>query len=203
MILFIASEVMFFVGWFWSFFEFAIYHDARVGDTWDAANPLFADALAKFGDWPPVGVETFDPFHLPLINTLVLLLSGTTVTWAHHALQHGDRSGAKLGLLVTILLGMAFTALQVFEYSHAQFSFDGTLYGSAFFMATGFHGAHVVIGTLFLIVCLLRLLTGGMSAQKHLGFEFAAWYWHFVDVVWLFLFAFVYVTPYLALGAGH
>jgi cytochrome c oxidase subunit 3 len=203
MILFIASEVMFFVGWFWSFFEFAIYHSARVGDTWDAANPLFADALAKFGDWPPVGVETFDPFHLPLINTLVLLLSGTTVTWAHHALQHDDRSGAKLGLLVTILLGMAFTALQVFEYSHAQFSFDGTLYGSAFFMATGFHGAHVVIGTLFLIVCLLRLLTGGMSAQKHLGFEFAAWYWHFVDVVWLFLFAFVYVTPYLALGAGH
>jgi cytochrome c oxidase subunit 3 len=98
MILFIASEVMFFVGWFWSFFEFAIYHDARVGDTWDAANPLFADALAKFGDWPPVGVETFDPFHLPLINTLVLLLSGTTVTWAHHALQHDDRSGAKLGL---------------------------------------------------------------------------------------------------------
>ena len=203
MILFIASEVMFFVGWFWSFFEFAIFHSARVGENWDAANPLFADALAKFGDWPPVGVETFDPFHLPLINTLILLLSGTTVTWAHHALQHDDRSGAKLGLLVTILLGMAFTALQVFEYSHAQFSFDGTLYGSAFFMATGFHGAHVVIGTLFLIVCLLRLLTGGMSAQKHLGFEFAAWYWHFVDVVWLFLFAFVYVTPYLPLGAGH
>ena len=203
MILFIASEVMFFVGWFWSFFEFAIFHGARVGETWDAANPLFADALSKFSDWPPVGVETFDPFHLPLINTLILLLSGTTVTWAHHALQHDDRSGAKLGLLVTILLGMAFTALQVFEYSHAQFSFDGTLYGSAFFMATGFHGAHVVIGTLFLIVCLLRLLMGGMSAKKHLGFEFAAWYWHFVDVVWLFLFAFVYVTPYLALGAGH
>ncbi len=203
MILFIASEVMFFVGWFWSFFEFAIFHGARVGETWDATNPLFADALSKFNDWPPVGVETFDPFHLPLINTLILLLSGTTVTWAHHALQHDDRSGAKLGLLVTILLGMAFTALQVFEYSHAQFSFDGTLYGSAFFMATGFHGAHVVIGTLFLIVCLLRMLAGGMSAKKHLGFEFAAWYWHFVDVVWLFLFAFVYVTPYLALGAGH
>ena len=203
MILFIASEVMFFVGWFWSFFEFAIYHSARVGENWDAANPLFAEALAKFGNWPPVGVETFDPFHLPLINTLILLLSGTTVTWAHHALQHDDRSGAKLGLFVTILLGMAFTALQVFEYSHAQFSFDGTLYGSAFFMATGFHGAHVVIGTLFLIVCLLRMLTGGMSAKKHLGFEFAAWYWHFVDVVWLFLFAFVYVTPYLVLGNGH
>jgi len=200
MILFIASEVMFFVGWFWGFFEFAIFHTARVGENWDAANPLYADALSKFQDWPPVGVQTFDPFHLPLINTLLLLLSGTTVTWAHHALQHGDRSGAKLGLLLTILLGLAFTSLQVIEYSEAGFTFDGTLYGSAFFMATGFHGAHVVIGTIFLAVCLIRLMTGGMSPKHHLGFEFAAWYWHFVDVVWLFLFAFVYVTPYLVLG---
>ena len=203
MILFIASEVMFFVGWFWSFFEFAIFWPARVGDSWDAANPLFADGLSRFADWPPVGVETFDPFHLPLINTLVLLLSGTTVTWAHHALQHGDRSGAKLGLFLTIVLGAGFTALQVLEYSHAQFTYDGTLYGSAFFMATGFHGAHVVIGTIFLIVCLLRLLAGGMTSTKHLGFEFAAWYWHFVDVVWLFLFAFVYVAPHLIFGGGH
>jgi cytochrome c oxidase subunit 3 len=193
MILFIASEVMFFVGWFWSFFEFAIYHSARVGENWDAANPLFAEALAKFGNWPPVGVETFDPFHLPLINTLILLLSGTTVTWAHHALQHDDRSGAKLGLLVTILLGMAFTALQVFEYSHAQFSFDGTLYGSAFFMATGFHGFHVIIGTIFLAVCLVRAIKGHFTPEQHVGFEAAAWYWHFVDVVWLFLFFAVYM----------
>lgn len=200
MILFIASEVMFFVGWFWGFFEFAIFHTARVGENWDAANPLYADALSRFKDWPPVGVQTFDPFHLPLINTLVLLLSGTTVTWAHHALQHDDRSGAKLGLLLTILLGLAFTSLQVIEYSEAGFTFDGTLYGSAFFMATGFHGAHVVIGTIFLAICLIRLMMGGMSSKHHLGFEFAAWYWHFVDVVWLFLFAFVYVTPYLALG---
>ncbi|MEZ5998952.1 MAG: cytochrome c oxidase subunit 3 [Hyphomonas sp.] len=202
MILFIASEVMFFVGWFWSFFEFAIYHADRVGAHWDAANPLYADALSKFKNWPPVGVETFDPFHLPLINTLILLLSGTTVTWAHHALQHNERQSAMVGLLFTILLGMGFTALQVFEYSHAQFTYDGTLYGSAFFMATGFHGAHVVIGTIFLIVCLIRLIMGGMTPTKHLGFEFAAWYWHFVDVVWLFLFAFVYVTPYLVLGGG-
>ena len=202
MILFIASEVMFFVAWFWSFFEFAIYQSARVGSTWDSANALYAEGLTRFAQWPPVGVETFDPFHLPLINTLVLLLSGTTVTWAHHALQHGDRSGAKLGLLLTIILGMGFTVLQVFEYSHAQFTYDGTLYGSAFFMATGFHGAHVVIGTIFLIVCLIRLMAGGMSAEKHLGFEFAAWYWHFVDVVWLFLFAFVYVVPHLAHGGG-
>ncbi|MDX1292863.1 MAG: cytochrome c oxidase subunit 3 [Hyphomonas sp.] len=200
MILFIASEVMFFVGWFWSFFEFAIFSTARVGETWDSANALYADGLSRFANWPPVGVETFDPFHLPLINTLILLLSGTTVTWAHHALQHNDRSGAKLGLLLTVILGMVFTMLQAYEYSHAAFTYDGTLYGSAFFMATGFHGAHVVIGTIFLAICLIRLMTGGMSAEKHLGFEFAAWYWHFVDVVWLFLFAFVYVVPYLVYG---
>lgn len=200
MILFIASEVMFFAGWFWSFFEFAIFESARVRETWDSTNALYADGLARFNDWPPVGVETFDPFHLPLINTLILLLSGTTVTWAHHALQHGDRAGARNGLILTVLLGFVFTLLQAYEYSHAQFTFDGTLYGSAFFMATGFHGAHVVIGTIFLAICLIRLLMGGMSAEKHLGFEFAAWYWHFVDVVWLFLFAFVYVVPHLVYG---
>ena len=200
MILFIASEVMFFAGWFWSFFEFAIFAPARVGDTWDVANPIYAAGLERFRDWPPVGVETFDPFHLPLMNTLVLLLSGTTVTWAHHALQHGDRDGCRNGLILTILLGLGFTALQVLEYSHAEFTFDGTLYGSAFFMATGFHGAHVVIGTIFLIVCLMRLMMGGFTPQKHFGFEAAAWYWHFVDVVWLFLFAFVYVAPHLILG---
>ncbi|MFN4185456.1 MAG: cytochrome c oxidase subunit 3 [Hyphomonas sp.] len=203
MILFIASEIMFFVAWFWSFFEFSIFWDARVGDTWDSANALFADGLQRFAQWPPVDVTTFDPFHLPLMNTLVLLLSGTTVTWAHHALAHGDMKNAKLALIITILLGLGFTALQVLEYSHAGFSFDGTLYGSAFFMATGFHGAHVVIGTIFLIVCLIRLLAGDFTPQKHFGFEAAAWYWHFVDVVWLFLFAFVYVAPHLVHGGGH
>ena len=202
MILFIASEVMFFVAWFWSFFEFSIFWDARVGPTWDATNALFADNLERFRQWPPAGVETFDPFHLPLMNTLVLLLSGTTVTWAHHALQHGDMKSAKLGLIFTILLGLGFTALQVLEYSHAGFSFDGTLYGSAFYMATGFHGAHVVIGTIFLAVCLFRMYAGNITPEKHLGFEFAAWYWHFVDVVWLFLFAFVYVVPHLVHGGG-
>jgi cytochrome c oxidase subunit 3 len=203
MILFIASEVMFFVAWFWSFFEFAIFWPARVGDTFDALNPLFADSLERFRNWPPADVTTFDPFHLPLMNTLVLLLSGTTVTWAHHALQHGDMKGAKFGLSVTIILGVLFTALQVLEYSHAGFTYDGTIYGSAFFMATGFHGAHVVIGTIFLAVCLFRMYAGNLTPKKHLGFEFAAWYWHFVDVVWLFLFAFVYVAPYLAFETGR
>ncbi len=200
MVLFIVSEVMFFGAWFWSFFEFAIFHAARVGATFDVTNPVYAEGLARFSEWPPVGVTTFDAFHLPLMNTLILLLSGTTVTAAHHALQHNKMSQAKLMLFLTIVLGMMFTALQVLEYSEAQFTFDGTIYGSAFFMATGFHGAHVVIGTIFLAVCLIRMYAGSLTAEKHLGFEFAAWYWHFVDVVWLFLFAFVYVTPQLVLG---
>ena len=182
MIMFIASEVMFFVAWFWVFFEYAIFHEVRL-------DPGLAT-------WPPAGVETFDPWHIPLMNTLILLLSGTTVTWAHHALQHGDRKGAKLGLLITVILGACFTALQVYEYTEAHFAFSmmdgGNLYGSAFYMATGFHGAHVVIGTIFLAVCLLRLLAGHFTPEKHFGFEAAAWYWHFVDVVWLFLFAAVY-----------
>ncbi|MEZ5939155.1 MAG: cytochrome c oxidase subunit 3 [Hyphomonadaceae bacterium] len=208
MVLFIASEVMFFVAWFWSFFEMAIFYDLRaVGSHFDTANFTFGETLKGWSQWPVMQtdgtrVHPFDPFHLPLINTLILLLSGTTVTWAHHALQSGDRKGAQVGLLLTILLGMSFTGLQVVEYMEAGFGYDKSLYGSAFFMATGFHGAHVVIGTLFLLVCLIRLMTGGMKSEKHLGFEFAAWYWHFVDVVWLFLFAFVYVAPYLFLGAG-
>lgn len=193
MILFIASEVMFFVAWFWMFFEMGLYADVRTAST----IPEVANAWAS---WPPEGVETLDPFHLPLMNTLTLLLSGTTVTWAHHAMQEGNRDSAKLGLALTVLLGMAFTGLQAIEYSHAlhekAFGFGGEtvgLYGSSFFMATGFHGAHVIIGTIFLAVCLLRLIRGGFTPQKHFGFEAAAWYWHFVDVVWLFLFAFIYV----------
>jgi cytochrome c oxidase subunit 3 len=207
MIMFIASEVMFFVAWFWAFFEMAIFHQHRA-DWVILGDP---EVMKAWASWPPPHVETFDPFHLPLMNTMILLLSGTTVTWAHHALQQGDRNGAKLGLTLTIALGILFTCVQVYEYSVAGFAFGNTtgenavttanLYGSAFFMATGFHGAHVVIGTIFLIVCLVRLLMGQMSAQKHFGFEAAAWYWHFVDVVWLFLFAFVYVAPRLALGA--
>jgi cytochrome c oxidase subunit 3 len=204
MILFIASEVMFFVAWFWMFFEMAIFHGQRAEwyvPTWDA------ETAARWASWPPPNVETFDPWHLPLVNTLILLLSGTTVTWAHHALQEGNRSAAKLALGITIALGVLFTCVQVYEYSVAGFAFGNqgavqtaNIYGASFFMATGFHGAHVVIGTIFLTVCFIRLMSGGFTPKKHFGFEAAAWYWHFVDVVWLFLFAFVYVAPRLALG---
>ena len=139
------------------------------------------------------GIEIVDPWHLPLLNTIILLTSGTTVTWAHHALLHNDRQGLKWGLICTIVLGALFTAVQAYEYGHAAFNFSGNIYGATFYMATGFHGFHVLVGTLFLIVCLFRALAGHFKPEQHFGFEAAAWYWHFVDVVWLFLFAAVYV----------
>ncbi|MGG7646037.1 cytochrome c oxidase subunit 3 [Rhodovulum sp. YNF3179] len=177
-ILFIMSEVMFFAAWFWSFFKHALY-------------PMEQGAG---GQWPPVGIETFDPWHLPLINTLILLCSGAAATWAHHALVHeNNRKDLVNGLIVAILLGIIFTFFQAYEYSHAAFGFAGNIYGANFFMATGFHGAHVIIGTIFLAVCLFRALNGHFTPEKHVGFEAAAWYWHFVDVVWLFLFAAIYV----------
>jgi cytochrome c oxidase subunit 3 len=209
MLLFIASEIMFFFAWFWAYFDAAIFH-----------------ADHGIATWPPQGIMTFDPWHLPLVNTLILLTSGTTVTWAHHAIQIGDRKGAIHGLLLTVLLGMSFTCVQAYEYSHAVFTFGmngadlqpfdipshsslavgvgnlGAIYGSTFFMATGFHGMHVIIGTIFLIVCLFRAIAGHFTPTRHFGFEAAAWYWHFVDVVWLFLFACIYVWGASAITEG-
>jgi cytochrome c oxidase subunit 3 len=177
-ILFIMSEVMFFAAWFWSFFKHAMYPMETFSE----------------GQWPPPSIETFDPWHLPLINTLILLCSGAAATWAHHALVHeNNRRDMRNGLILAILLGVVFTVFQAYEYSHAAFGFAGNIYGANFFMATGFHGAHVIIGTVFLAVCLLRLQMGHFTPEKHVGFEAAAWYWHFVDVVWLFLFASIYI----------
>ena len=188
MILFIASEVMFFVAWFWAYFDISLYP----GEAIQASR-----AELTGGQWPPQGIETFDPWHLPLINTLILLTSGTTVTWAHHALQHDDTEGLKWGLVLTVALGALFTCFQAYEYMHASFGFSGHIYGATFFMATGFHGFHVIVGTIFLLVCLLRAMAGHFSSKQHFGFEAAAWYWHFVDVVWLFLFVVIYI-----IGAG-
>ena len=143
--------------------------------------------------WPPKGIETFDPWHLPLLNTLILLTSGTTVTWAHHALLQDDRQGAEVGPDLHHRARRAVHLRAGLRIRPRGFSFKGHIYGATFFMATGFHGAHVLIGTIFLIVCLLRAYAGHFTPKQHLGFEFAAWYWHFVDVVWLFLFACIYV----------
>ena len=184
MILFIASEVMFFVAWFWAYFSAALF-------------PPAVEAVG--GTWPPEGMHVLDPFGFPLLNTLILLCSGCTVTWAHHALIHGNRDGLIKRLWCTILLGLVFTGIQAYEYAHAPFLFVGqpadgaNIYGSTFMMATGFHGFHVIVGTIFLIVCLVRAYKGHFTPKQHFGFEAAAWYWHFVDVVWLFLFLCVYV----------
>jgi cytochrome c oxidase subunit 3 len=184
MTLFITSEVMFFVGFFWAFFHFAIFPEHMGG----IANPT----------WPPPGIHTFDAFKIPFLNTMILLLSGVTVTWAHHALLENDRKNLILALGLTVVLGLTFTSLQALEYSEAPFRFaGGGIYPSVFFLATGFHGFHVIVGTTFLIVCWLRARDGAFTPQRHFGFEAAAWYWHFVDVVWLFLFCFIYVW-----GAG-
>jgi len=195
MILFIASEVMFFVAWFWIFFEMALFHHVRT------LSPI-EEVRTAWASFPPKGVESLDPWHFPLINTLLLLTSGTTVTWAHHALQQGDRKGARNGLILTIILGVTFSCVQAYEYREIIMeklffntsAANSGLYGSSFFMATGFHGFHVMVGSIFLLICLFRLLGGGFTPRKHFGFEAAAWYWHFVDVVWLFLFAFIYVV---------
>merc|ERR1739842_102036 len=133
--------------------------------------------------WPPIGVDSFDPFKVPLINTIILLSSGVRVTWAHHALIEGDFTRAQEALLVTIFLGVYFTAIQLLEYVESSFSISDSSYGRTFFVATGFHGLHVLIGTLFLIFTLLRVSIGKIRASHHFGFEASAWYWHFVDVV--------------------
>ena len=195
MILFIASEIMFFVAWFWIFFEMALFHHVRTFSPIDEVRTAWAN-------WPPKGVETIDPWHFPLINTLTLLLSGTSITWAHHALQHGDRKNARNGLILTVILGAMFSCIQAYEYREIileklffnETSSSGGLYGSSFFMATGFHGLHVMIGTIFLLVCLIRPLRDAFTPRQHFGFGAAAGCRHFVDEVWLFLFAFIYVV---------
>ncbi len=178
MILFIASEVMFFVAFFWAYFHFALFPEHVSG--------------AEKAIWPPAGIQTFDPLELPFLNTMILLLSGCTVTWAHHSLLHGDRKGLVQGLAITVLLGLLFTTFQAIEYAEAPFAFTAGVYPSVFFLATGFHGFHVIVGTIFLAVCLFRAMRGHFTPERHFGFEAAAWYWHFVDVVWLFLFVCIY-----------
>jgi heme/copper-type cytochrome/quinol oxidase subunit 3 len=180
MLLFIASEVMFFAAFFWAFFDSSLF-------------PREFPYDLPGGVWPPEGIETFVWYELPLVNTVVLLSSSVTVHWAHHALMRGNQKLAVNWLIATVVLGVLFTTLQGIEYSHAPFSFTDGIYPSTFFMATGFHGFHVIIGTIFLFVCLIRAVKGHFKPDHHFGLVAASWYWHFVDAVWLFLFACIYI----------
>nr|YP_010422512.1 cytochrome c oxidase subunit III [Penthe kochi]USG58927.1 cytochrome c oxidase subunit III [Penthe kochi] len=175
MILFITSEILFFVSFFWSFFHNSLSPNIEIGML-----------------WPPMGIKTFNPIQIPLMNTLILLTSGLTVTWAHHSLMENNFKQSLQGLTLTIILGLYFSLIQGYEYVQSSFTISDSSYGSSFFMATGFHGIHVIIGTLFLLVCLIRHSKNHFSQTHHFGFEAAAWYWHFVDVVWLFLYISIY-----------
>jgi len=175
MLLFILSEIMFFFAFFWAFFAASLSPNIEIG-----------------GIWPPPGIAVLNPWEIPLLNTVILLLSGATCTWAHYAIVAGHRKSSLLGLALTIFLGCVFTGFQVLEYFEANFSISDSIYGSVFFLATGFHGAHICIGSTFLLICLFRLIKHHFTREHHFGFEAAAWYWHFVDVVWLFLFVAIY-----------
>nr|WES82314.1 cytochrome c oxidase subunit III [Glyptotermes angustus] len=175
MILFIISEVFFFISFFWAFFHSSLSPTIELGSI-----------------WPPTGISPFNPLQIPLLNTAILLASGVTVTWAHHSLLENNYKQGLQGLFFTVLLGIYFTILQAYEYVEASFTIADSSYGSTFFVATGFHGLHVIIGTTFLLMCLLRQLNKHFSSNHHFGFEAAAWYWHFVDVVWLFLYISIY-----------
>nr|ALO76523.1 cytochrome c oxidase subunit 3 [Scydmaeninae sp. 840218] len=175
MILFIISEVMFFFSFFWSFFHNSLTPNIELGM-----------------NWPPMNINPFDPIKIPLLNTLILLTSGFSVTWAHHSMIDNNFKQTKQGLMITVSLGIYFSILQYMEYTQAPFTMADSSYGSSFFMSTGFHGLHVLIGTTFLLISLTRMMKNHLSKIHHFGFEAAAWYWHFVDIVWLFLYSSVY-----------
>nr|YP_003735136.1 cytochrome c oxidase subunit III [Harriotta raleighana]ADI57872.1 cytochrome c oxidase subunit III [Harriotta raleighana] len=175
MVLFITSEVLFFFGFFWAFYHSSLAPTPELGNC-----------------WPPTGISPLNPFEVPLLNTAILLASGVTITWAHHSLMEGSRKEMTQALTLTVLLGVYFTLLQAMEYYEAPFTISDGVYGSTFFVATGFHGLHVIIGTTFLMVCLARQIQFHFTSMHHFGFEAAAWYWHFVDVVWLFLYVSIY-----------
>jgi len=174
--LFIVSEIFFFLGFFWAYLHCSLSPNVELGSS-----------------WPPLGLRSLSAFHLPLLNTVVLLTSGATLTWSHAGLKAGFTSTSLSAIGLTVLLGSIFTLLQGFEYHLSSFCISDGAYGSCFYLATGFHGLHVIIGTLFLIIRLFRLGALHFTPTRHLGFEFACWYWHFVDVVWLALYLIIYI----------
>nr|YP_010557157.1 cytochrome c oxidase subunit 3 [Aporia hastata]UYX58334.1 cytochrome c oxidase subunit 3 [Aporia hastata] len=175
MILFIISEIFFFISFFWAFFHSSLTPNIELGIK-----------------WPPMNIVPFNPFQIPLLNTIILITSGLTVTWAHHSMMNNNLSQTSQSLLLTIILGFYFSILQAYEYFEAPFSISDSIYGSTFFLTTGFHGLHVIIGTIFLSTCFIRLINNHFSKNHYFGFEAAIWYWHFVDVVWLFLYISIY-----------
>jgi cytochrome c oxidase subunit 3 len=174
-ILFILSEVMFFLSFFWSFFDYSLNPAVEIGNI-----------------WPPLGISSINPYHIPLLNTLVLVSSGVSITYSHHMLLNNNLNFRLAWMLITVFLGVYFSFLQGFEYLYCSYSFIDSSFGSIFFIATGFHGVHVIIGTIFIIVEINRLLNLNFSFIQNLGYELSCWYWHFVDIVWLFLYTFLY-----------
>ena len=174
--LFILSELMAFFSVFWAYFHSSLAPTVEIG-----------------GSWPPLGIQILDPFAIPLLNTILLLSSGAFITYAHHAIIKGNRKSAILGIILTLLFAIIFTALQGYEYSEAGFTIADSIYGTVFFASTGLHGFHVIVGTIFIGVQFIRLLNHHITTSHHVGLESAIAYWHFVDVVWLFLYAFVYL----------
>nr|AEP27593.1 cytochrome c oxidase subunit III [Kyklioacalles aubei] len=175
MMLFITSEILFFFAFFWAYFHASLSPNIELGM-----------------NWPPKGIKTFNPMEIPLLNTLILLSSGLTITWSHHSLMENNYNQSLQSLFITVFLGFYFTLLQAFEYKEASFSISDGIYGTTFFMTTGLHGLHVIIGSTFLLINLIRLYYNHFSMNHHFGFEAAAWYWHFVDVIWLFLYISIY-----------
>nr|ASM41854.1 cytochrome c oxidase subunit III [Scaphoideus maai] len=175
MILFILSEVMFFASFFWTFFHSSLSPSMEIGM-----------------NWPPMGIKPFNPMSIPLLNTMILLSSGISITWAHNAILNNNFSNTVQSMIITILLGIYFTILQAVEYYEAPFTMADSVYGATFFLTTGFHGLHVIIGTMFILISTIRIYKLHLTKNHHMGFEASAWYWHFVDIVWLFLYISIY-----------
>nr|UZT67555.1 cytochrome c oxidase subunit 3 [Paramblynotus sp. ZJUH 20220012] len=179
MILFIISELLFFISFFWSYFHSALSPNIEIGSI-----------------WPPKNIIQFNPYMIPSLNTIILLSSGCTITWCHYSILNNKKLQSMLSLFTTIFLGLIFTMIQFFEYNESMFCMNDSIYGSLFFMTTGFHGLHVIIGSIFLSIILIRIINKHISMIHHFGFEASSWYWHFVDVIWIIVFSMIYWWNY-------
>nr|BCR02910.1 cytochrome oxidase subunit 3 [Riccardoella tokyoensis] len=179
MIMFIMSEMMLFTSFFWAYFHSSLNPSMEIGMI-----------------WPPMSINSFNPINVPLLNTIILISSGISITWSHHMLMTNNKKESLKSMLITLMLGMTFSMLQIMEYMQSNFSMPDSVYGSTFFLSTGFHGMHVLIGTMFLLTCYMRMNKNSMSSNHMISFEMAAWYWHFVDIVWLFLYLSIYWWSY-------